>query len=142
MHFLCKLHRQGQDSNPSTRHSLGTTTLPVRADPSQVDEYSGFTVDLKRQHLVTRTWGAEQLNRLNQTAIIAVFHHHSKIQHNVPVSLASAPHPAFMVTDQTSEGPCPLCTANPIQECAGHTTHTSSTYLWEEEECWLLAGAL
>lgn len=99
---------RGEISKPSTRLSLGTTTLSVRADASGVDDYSAYTGDLKRQHLVTTTWGAKQLNRLNETVIIAVFHHHSKTLHNVPVRLASAPQPAFMATDQTSEGPRPL----------------------------------
>lgn len=106
-----------------------------------MDGCSGYTEDLKRQHLVTSTWGTEQLNRLKEAVVIAVFYQHSKTQHNVPVMLASAPHPAFTVTDQTSEGPRPLCTEKPIQECPGYTSHTSSTYLWEEEERWLLAEA-
>lgn len=76
---------RGETSKPSTRDSLGTTTLSVRADASGVDDFSGYTGDLKRQHLVITTWGTEQLNRLNETVIIAVFHHHSKTQHNMPV---------------------------------------------------------
>lgn len=76
---------RGETSKPSARDSLGTTTLSVRADASGVDDFSGYTGDLKRQHLVITTWGTEQLNRLNETVIIAAFHHHSKTRHNVPV---------------------------------------------------------
>lgn len=125
-------------SKLSTRHSTETTTLSIRADAFGVDDYSGCTEDLKRHHLATTTGETEQLSRLNETVTIVLFHHHSKTQHSVPVRFASAPHPALMETNQTSEDPYPLHTENPTWACPGHTGHTGSTYLWEEEE-WLLA---
>lgn len=120
-----------------TRHSLGNTLVSDTADVSGADDYSGCTGNLKRIPC-NHDQGTEQLNRLNEAVIVAVFHHHSKTEHNAPVRLASAPYSCFMVTDQTSD---PLCIANSIQKCPEHIHHTNSTYLWEEEEeCWLLAG--
>lgn len=116
---------------------MGTTTLSITADAFGVDDYSGCTEDLKRHHLATTSWETEQLSRLKETVSIVVFHHHSKTQDSLPLRSASTPHPLFQETDQTSEDPCPLHPANLIWACPGHTSHTSSTYLWEEEE-WLL----
>lgn len=116
---------------------MGTTPLSIRADAFGVDDYSGCTEDLKR-HLATTPWEREQLSRLNETVTIVVFHQQSKTQHSVPVRFASVPHPAFTETDQTLEDAHPLGTENSTWACPGHTGHTSSTHLWEEEE-WLLA---
>ena len=55
-HFKCisvSSISRGKISKYSTRRSLAITPLSVRADASTVDDYSGCTGDLKRQHLVT-----------------------------------------------------------------------------------------
>lgn len=69
---------------------MGTTILSIREDAFGVDDYSRCTEDLKRHQLATTTWETEQLNRLNGTVTIVVFHHHRNTQHSVPVRFASA----------------------------------------------------